>query len=208
MIYYDYYSDVPADIVDAFVRATELGRLVTVSSNGAPHIGLYPFVYLESAIEMHVNRGDEQLADLRVRPSCLFEIDEVLGTIPSYWVHPENGVMATAYHRTVIFECEAVISEDASEIAAQQSRIMARYQPEGGFQTVSANDLLYSGAITHIAGIRLQINNRRVKFKIGQNRSVEVRANIVEELRKRRRLMDGLAADALQWTIDRENGKE
>jgi uncharacterized protein len=208
LIYYDYYSDVPTGAVDEFVRAADMGRLLTVGPEDFPHIGLYPFVYLESTIEMHVNRKDEQLADLRMDPKCLFEIDEVLGTIPSYWVHPEDAVMATAYHRTVIFECAAVISEDASVLAAQQARIMARYQPQGGFRPVSANDPLYSGAIAHIAALRLEIRKCRVKFKLGQNRSIDVRAKIVEELRKRGRLMDERAADALQWTIEQERGKE
>lgn len=207
MIYYDYYSDIPTSAVDAFVRAAELGRFVTVGPDDIPHIGLYPFVYLESSIEMHVNRNDEQLADIRLRPKCLFEIDEVLGTIPSYWVHPENAVMATAYHRTVIFECEAVVSEDASVLAAQQARIMARYQPQGGFRAVSADDPLYSGAIAHIAALQLEIKNCRVKFKLGQNRSAQQRVKIVEELRGRGRFMDERAADALQWTIDQEKVK-
>jgi len=208
LIYYDYYSDVPTRAVDDFVRAADMGRLVTAGSEDFPHIGLYPFVYLESTIEMHVNRKDGQLADLRMNPKCLFEIDEVLGTIPSYWVHPEDAVMATAYHRTVIFECAAVISEDASALAAQQTRIMARYQPQGGFRPVTANDPLYSGAIAHITALRLEIRRCRVKFKLGQNRSTDVRARIVEELRKRGRLMDERAADALQWTIEQEKGKQ
>jgi predicted FMN-binding regulatory protein PaiB len=43
-----------------------------------------------------------------------------------------------------------------------------------------------------------------VKWKIGQNRPPEKRANVVAELRKRGRPRDARAADALQWTIDRE----
>ena len=66
MIYYDYYADAPAETVDAFVRTMELGRLVTVSADGQPHIGLYPFAYHLSVIEMHVNRADEQLVDLKI----------------------------------------------------------------------------------------------------------------------------------------------
>jgi predicted FMN-binding regulatory protein PaiB len=156
---------------------------------------------------MHVNRKDEQLVDLAVHPRCLFEVDEVLGTIPSYWVHPEDAVMATAYHRTVIFECEAVVSDDAAVLAAQQTRLLARYQPQGGFKQVKADDPLYAGAIAHIAALRLEIRNRRVKFKLGQNRSTDVRAKIADELRKRGRSGDARAADAIQWTIDRETEK-
>src|SRR5262245_31836103 len=92
VIFYDYYSDVPSDTVDAFVREREMGRLVTVSAAGSPHIGLYPFIYRGTAIEMHLNRADEQFADLASRPQCVFELDDILAVIPSYWVHPENAV--------------------------------------------------------------------------------------------------------------------
>lgn len=204
MIYYDYYADIPPESLDAFVREREMGRLVTVGAEGLPHVGLYPFAYDGNRIEMHLNRADEQLVDLGSRPRCVFEVDEVLGVIPSYWVHPEDAVMATAYHRTVVFECEARVSEDAAVLAEQQTRLLARYQPEGGFRPVTSDAPLYQRAIAHISAIRLEITGRRAKFKLAQNRSVEARARIVTELRKRGRPNDGRAADAVQWTIDRE----
>jgi predicted FMN-binding regulatory protein PaiB len=204
MIYHGFYADVPADELDRFVRSQEMGRLVTVDAEGTPHIGLYPFTYEDGAIEIHLVRRDEQIADLRARPRCLFEVDEVLGVIPSYWVHPESAVMATAYHRTVIFECEASISEDARALAEQQTRLLARYQPEGGFRPVTADDPLYQGAIAHIAAVRLDVQARRAKFKLAQNRPVDARAKIVEELRKRGRPNDDRAAAALAWTIEQE----
>lgn len=112
--------------------------------------------------------------------------------------------MATAYHRTVIFDCDATISEDGAALAEQQTRLLARYQPEGGFRALDPHDPLYRGAIEYIAAIRLDVRRRRVKFKIGQNRPASARAKIVEELRKRGRPNDARAAAALQWTIDRE----
>ncbi len=202
MIFHTYYTDVPADEVDRFVRSQDMGRLVTVDGEGTPHIGLYPFAYDGDAIEIHLVRTDEQIGDLRARPRCLFEVDEVLGVIPSYWVDPENAIMATAYHRTVIFDCEATVSEDAATLAEQQTRLLGRYQPEGGFRRVAPDDPLYRGAIAHIAAVRLDIRARRLKFKLGQNRPRDTRAKIVEELRKRGRPNDQRAADALQWTID------
>ena len=207
MIFYEYYGAIPSDVLDTFVREREMGRLVTVGADGVPHIGLYPFAYRGSTIEMHLHRADEQFADLEARPQCVFELDEILGVIPSYWVHPEDAVMATAYHRTVIFDCEAHVSQDAAVLAAQQMRLLARYQPEGGFRPLTADDPLYRGAISHIAAVRLDIRARRAKFKLGQNRPVEVRARIVNELRRRGRPNDARAAEALQWTIDREVGR-
>lgn len=204
MIFYDDYADVPDEAVDAFVRGRELGRLVTVGAGGLPHIGLYPFVYRGTAIEMHLNRADEQLADLASSPRCVFEVDDVLAVTPSYWVHPEDAVMATAFHRTVVFECEADVSRDAAVLAEQQERLLARYQPEGGFRAVDPAHPFYSGALSRIAALRLDVRARRVKWKIGQNRSAEVRAKVVRELRARGRPDDLRAAEALQWTIDRE----
>jgi len=204
VIFYDYYADVPGDELDAFVRSRELGRLVTLGEGGLPHIGLYPFLHRGGAIEMHLHRADEQLADLEARPRCVFELDEVLAVIPSYWVHPESAVMATAYHRTLIFECEARVSREASALAEQQTRLLARYQPEGGFRAVAPGDSLYRGAIGTIAAVQLEIREARAKFKLGQNRPVEAREKVVSELRRRGRPGDARAADALQWTIDRE----
>ena len=200
MIFHDYYAQVPADEVERFVACQELGRLVTAGAEG-PHIGLYPFAYGGSAIEIHLVRTDEQAVDLRAQPRCLFEVDDPLGTIPSYWVDPENAIYATAYHRTVIFDCVAQVSEDVTAIAAQQMRLLARYQPEGRFRPVTAEDPMYKGALHHICAITLTVERTRVKFKTAQNRSPDSRRAIIAELRKRNRPNDPRAAAALEDTL-------
>jgi predicted FMN-binding regulatory protein PaiB len=207
MIFYDEYARVPEQTLRDFVSAQELGRLVTVNGEGQPHIGLYPFVPLDDRVEMHLHRADEQLADLRSNPRCAFEVDEIHATIPSHWVHPTNAMFATAYHRTVIFECEAVVSDDAEVLAEQQQRLMVRYQPEGRHTPVSTSHAMYRGAFGHIAALTLRIKARRVKWKLGQNRDRSARENIIAELRRRGRATDAGAADALQWTLDLEAAK-
>lgn len=207
MIFYDYYADVPDDVLTQFVASQELGRLVTVSATGQPHIGLYPFVFLGASIEIHLHRSDEQLADLRANRRCAFEVDEIHGTIPSHWIHPQNAMFATAYHRTVIFECDAEISEDPGVLGAQQQRLMERYQPAGGFTPVSAGHAMYRGPFNQIAALTLAARARKVKWKLAQNRDRETRARLIAELRKRARPTDPGAADALQWTLDHEAGR-
>jgi uncharacterized protein len=200
VIFHDYYAEVPAGEVERFVAGQDMGRLVTAGEAG-PHIGLYPFAYAADRIEVHLVRQDEQVADLRVRPRCLFEVDEVLGVIPSYWVDPQNAIMATAYHRTVIFEGVADVSEDAAVLAEQQGRLLRRYQPEGGFRPVTADDPMYQGALHHLVAVRMSVERTRVKFKLAQNRTPEARRRIIAELRARGRPNDGRAADALESTL-------
>jgi uncharacterized protein len=202
VIFHDYYSDVPRAEVDRFVQAQEMARLVTVGDDSVPHVGLYPFVYDGKTLDLHLVRSDEQIKDLKSRSRCVLEVDEVLAVIPSYWVHPEYAGAATAYHQTVIFECDARIEEEALAVAAQQQRLLARYQPEGGFRALDPADPLYRGAMAQLAAVRLEIIGWRAKFKLGQNRPAEARRRVIAELRKRGRPGDGRAAEALQWTID------
>lgn len=203
MIFHDYYTDVSRAEIDRFVGTRELARLVTVGGTGTPHVGLYPFVWEADAVDLHLVRSDEQVADLATHPRCALEVDEVLAVIPSYWVHSEYAGAATAYHRTVIFECTASVSEDPAVVAEQQRRLLARYQPEGGFRPLAADDPLYARVLTHLVAVRLAITAVRVKFKLGQNRPAETRRRIIAELRKRGRTTDATAADALEWTLAR-----
>jgi transcriptional regulator len=204
MIFYDYYADVPDDVLRDFVSTQELGRFVTVNSEGQPHLGLYPFVYLDDRIELHLHRSDEQLADLLTNSKCTFEVDEIHGTVPSHWTHATNAMFATAYHRVVIFECDAEVSEDPGALAAQQQRLMSHYQPEGGHAPVNTDSAMYRGAFKEIRALTLAVRARKVKWKLAQNRSREQREKLIGELRARGRPTDAGAAEALQWTLDHE----
>jgi predicted FMN-binding regulatory protein PaiB len=207
MKFYDYYANVPEPTLREFVGKQELGRLVTVDCGGQPHIGLYPFVFLGDRIEMHLHRTDEQLADLRANARCAFEVDEIHGTIPSHWVHATNAMFATAFHRVVIFECDARISEDADVLGAQQQRLMSHYQPEGGHAPVSAEHAMYRGPFNEIAALMLTVRARKVKWKLAQNRDRARREKLISALRERGRPTDAGAADALQWALDNETPK-
>src|SRR5688572_24603132 len=207
MIFYDYYADVPEGTLNEFVKSQQLGRLVTADAGGQPHIGLYPFLFLGPSIEMHLHRNDEQLADLAANRRCVFEVDEVLGSIPSHWIHPANAMFATAYHRVVIFECEAVVSDNPEVLAAQQQRLMQYYQPDGGHTPVSTEHAMYRGPFREIRALTLDVRARKVKWKLGQNRKPEQLQHVIAELRKRGRPTDPAAADALQWSLDRETAK-
>jgi predicted FMN-binding regulatory protein PaiB len=206
VIFHDYYADVPAAEVTRFVDTQALGRLVTVGADGTPHLGLYPFVHETSSFDLHLVRADELVVDLKARPRCVFEVDEVLGVIPSYWVSQEYGGAATAYHRTVIFECRANVIKYPAAVAAQQLRLLARYQPEGGFRALSPEDPLYRSALEQLAAVRLAVERTRVKFKLAQNRPPETRRRIVEALRQRGRPGDAQAAEALEWTLSSPSG--
>ncbi len=131
----------------------------------------------------------------------------MLGTIPSHWIHAGNAMFATAYHRAVIFDCDAVVSADPEVLAAQQQRLMDHYQPDGGYARVSAEHAFYRGPFNQIRALTLTLQGRKVKWKLAQNRSREQREKLIAALRARARPTDSAAADALQWTLDHEASK-
>jgi transcriptional regulator len=116
-------------------------------------------------------------------------------------------MFATAYHRTVIFECTAEVSDDPEVLAAQQQRLMAHYQPEGGHTPVATEHAMYRGPFKEICALTLTVRARKVKWKLAQNRDRTRREHLIAELRKRGRPTDAGAADALQWALDQETAK-
>lgn len=54
MIFHDYYSDVPRAEIDRFVQTQEMARLITMGDDTVPHVGLYPFIYDENSLDLHL----------------------------------------------------------------------------------------------------------------------------------------------------------
>lgn len=204
MIFYQYYAEIPDLLIEQFVTEQKLGRLITAGPSLQPHIGLYPFLYEGKSIQMHLHRDDEQLHDLYSNPKCAFEVDEVLATVPSHWIDPANAAFATAYYRCVIFECDAVISEDPQVIAAQQQRLMQSHQPEGGYAPVRAENPVYHGSLHSIAAVTLNVNTRKVKWKLAQNRDQSTRVKLIEQLTQRGAPGDLQAAQAIRRTLSQD----
>ena len=205
MIFYDYYANVPGEAIDEFLNTQRMGRLITTGEDCYPHIGLYPFLYLVSTpvntIELHLHRDDEQLIDLLANPKCLFQFDDSHTTVPSHWTHPTNAAFATAYYRFVEFRCHAEIITDSQKLSEQQQRLMQRFQPEGRYEPLSENASAYLGTLNAIAGLRLTLEKRRVKWKLGQNRDPKVRNAVIEKLFERNNCNDQEVAEAMRLTL-------
>jgi uncharacterized protein len=181
MIDYPFYRPTPAELT-AFIADQRLGRLVTVSVDGQPHIGLYPFVRVGEAIEIHLVKGDAQVVDMRQNAKVLFEVDEVLSFVPSYFEHPESAQAADHYYRTVMIEGDAHIASEPDAVADHLNRLIARYQPEQGYRPVTASDPMYAAAVPRLVVIRIEPTRMWGKFKEGQQLSVEDRAKVAHAI--------------------------
>jgi len=89
----------------------------------------------------------------------------------------------------MIFERISAVTREPAVVAAQQVRLLARYQPEGGFRALNPEDPLYWGVVAELAAVRRDVIGRRAKFKLGQNRPAATHYQIIAELRKRGRFL-------------------
>lgn len=177
MIDYPYYRPTPAELA-ALIASQRLGRLVTANAEGRPHIGLYPFVTVGDAVELHLLKGDAQVADIRQNAKVVFEVDEILAFVPSYFEHPESGQRADHYYRTAIVEGEARIANEPDAVADHLNRLITRYQPERGYRTVTASDPMYASSVVRLVMIRIDTTRVWGKFKLGQQLSPEDRERV------------------------------
>jgi uncharacterized protein len=200
MIYHRYY-EAPESDVATLIANHIAGRLITVGADGMPHVGVYPFLHREGRIEVHLAEGDEQLADLRRGSSCVFEVGDVLAYVPSYWEDAHNASGADIYHRTVVIEGAAELLGTPDAVAEHLGHLLSRYQPEGGYVAVDAGNGMYASMLRRLTLVRLSISRVRSKFKLGQQRPVEMRQRIVGELRQRNRPADHVAAEAVSRTV-------
>jgi uncharacterized protein len=200
MIFHRFY-EAPEEHIADLIANQLAGRLITVGDDGTPHVGVFPFLHREGRIEVHLADGDEQLADLRRGSSCVFEIGDVLAYVPSYWEDEHNASGADIYHRTVVVEGAAELVVTPDEVAEHLRSLLSRYQPEGRYVAVDAGNGMYAGMLRRLTLVRLSIARARSKFKLGQQRPVDMRQRIIAELRQRNRPADQTAAEAVSRAI-------
>jgi predicted FMN-binding regulatory protein PaiB len=200
--FYPLYEQRDPVKVREFVESCDSCQLITLSGAGEIHSGLVNPVVQDGRILLHLNRADEQVADLKARPNGLVVFREELAIIPSTWVDPQYAGAATAYYRYVEYTCDAQVLESEQEIRSTFQTLMEQYQPEHqagkDYAPIEASSSIYKGSFEMICIIRLNPTRTRTKWKLGQNRPPELRLKIAQHLEERGRPGDRIAARCIR----------
>jgi len=184
----------PPRAVDEFVRERTSCRVVTLAADGQPRCGLYNHVRDDGTFVLHLSRLDEQLEDLRLRPRALAIFDETPALVASHWVDETYGGAATAYFRWAEFDCRVEVTEEPEALRAALQKMLDRYQPEGKYAALDPASDVYRASFASLALVRLIPTASRAKWKLGQNRSAEIRRRVAFQLRERARPEDLILA--------------
>jgi len=124
--------------------------------------------------------------------------EEVVASIPSYFVDPERACPATTFYRSA--QAHGVIEriDDPQRKAAMLSALMKKHQPEGGHVPIEAEHLLYRKAIEGVLVFGVALDTIDGKAKLGQNRRPEEIKRILELLWSRGARGDAAAIDRIR----------
>jgi predicted FMN-binding regulatory protein PaiB len=208
MRFYSVYEQSNRDKVLEFVKTRSSCRLLTAKGDDTPKLGIFNPVLDGESFILHLNRGDEQLADLKARPKALITFEDFLALIPSYWVDEQYGGAATAYYRYAEFDCDAEIADTRATLLSALQKLMRHYQPEGLYAELDPESETYRKSFDLLAIVTLTPRKTRTKWKVGQNRPIETRKKVIQELLRRGSPDDLRTVEQMQaWIQDEMKGE-
>ncbi|MDI1445799.1 GNAT family N-acetyltransferase [Polyangium sp. 6x1] len=102
---------------------------------------------------------------------AVISAEEIVASIPSYFVDPERACPATTFYRSA--QVHGTIERvDAPHLkAAMLAALMEKYQPEGGYAPIDAEHPLYKKAVAGVLVLGVSLERLDGKAKLGQNRT-------------------------------------
>jgi nitroimidazol reductase NimA-like FMN-containing flavoprotein (pyridoxamine 5'-phosphate oxidase superfamily) len=120
-----------------------VGRLGTVGKDGYPRVKPLNFAYHDDKIYFHTAIEGEKIEDIKRDNRVCFEVD-----LPIAFVKSTGSPCRAHYlYRSVVIKGRAHIVEDASERLFALTRLMKKYQPEGGYGAFPEDTVKITGVV-------------------------------------------------------------
>jgi len=177
------------------VRANVV-HIATTSADGAPILRAFNAVVVDDAVAIHAAPAGEKMAGLGRQ--AVVSAEEVLGEIPSYFVDPERACPATTYYESVQVHGRLEQVHDLDAKAKVLSALMEKYQPDGGYEPITASHPHYAKMVKSLLIAQVPIDKVSAKQKLGQNRTPDELATIAVHLWNRGGPGDTLTIDRLR----------
>lgn len=179
----------------ALLARAQVVHLAMISERGAPILRAVNAVVVGEVLAFHGAPAGEKMEG--VGRLVVAGAEEVVATLPSTFLDPESACSASTYY--VSAQVEGVLEQvdDPARKARVLEALMAKYQPEGGYARVSADDPRYAKAIAGVLVAQIRLGRVSCKAKLGQNRTRAERRRVIEKLRERGAPGDAEAARML-----------
>lgn len=172
----------PAAALALLARAPVV-HLATTRPDGAPVLRAVHAAVVDGCVAFHGARTGEKAGCLG-RPAVV-AAEEVHASIPSWFIDPENAAVAGTFFESAQVHGTLAAVDAPGDRARVLEALMLKYQPEGRHRPVRAEDPFYAAELRATLVVRVVPERIEGKAKLGQNRSPEVLARILDRLADR-----------------------
>ena len=199
MQHYEFNVQQDKQQIEALIAFSSMATLIT---GPEARVGVFNPVYRDGCFYLHLHRQDPQFLEMEKLPRVRLVFFDFLCNIPSYWVHEKYGGAATSYYRFADFDCAGECFRDVPSIARITQYFLDQYQQEGGYEALSEQSKLYQSSFEMLGVVKLSPVNCQAKWKLGQNRTVAQRQQIIQKLRERNHGNDLRAAQEVKGWME------
>jgi nitroimidazol reductase NimA-like FMN-containing flavoprotein (pyridoxamine 5'-phosphate oxidase superfamily) len=171
--------------------------LSLVTACGFPRALAVNFAARDETVYFHGARSGEKFERMTADSRVGFTMVQVLSLLPSHWFSPDNACPATQLFRSVEIKGHAHVVTDPAEKAAALQLLMEKYQPEGGYRPLAADEAMYTSALTGVGVFRIDPQSWTGKVKLLQKLTPDKRQGIVDRLTERGEVVDLLTVELM-----------
>ena len=172
------------------LQAGSLGQLVVAAPGADPLAIPAPYTYHPGEpLRVHLDRRNPVFEALAETDRALFSVVRDVAFVPSAWNRrPETEAQwaaPTVYFAAVQLIGRASVIDDPAELGEIIARLVARLQPEVEIASIVPGPTPFGRMLGAVRGVRLDVEEVRVRIKAGGDKAVEHRLRIADALAER-----------------------
>ena len=193
----EFRNDDPA-LFDEVAAGCLEGYLALGDGQGQPRAVAVNFAVRDGRIYFHGALAGDKFERIAADDRVGFTMVLPCSLIPSDWSASDGSACsATQFYLSVEVSGRCRLVADPAEKARGLQSLMEKYQPEGGYRTISHRDPRYDRSLTGVGVFRVDIESWSGKVRLGQNQAESARRDLVSRLRQRGRPVDLATADRI-----------
>jgi nitroimidazol reductase NimA-like FMN-containing flavoprotein (pyridoxamine 5'-phosphate oxidase superfamily)/GNAT superfamily N-acetyltransferase len=179
-----------------FLAAAPAVTIAGSDPDGRPLLRTVNAVVLDDMLAFHGAPAGEKQG--MVGREAVIAADEVVATLPSYFIDPRRACPATTLYRSVQLRGKLEPLADPALKARVLQALMEKYQPEGGHEPITAQHPLYRAAVAGLLVVGVPLAELQGKAKLGQNRKPAELVRVLEGLWQRGQAGDPRAIELVR----------
>lgn len=195
------FAVVDSKWVAEIAQRCEVGYLGLEDRLGYPRVVPLNFVLLDEQIYFHGALSGEKFEVFSAGGKASFSMVGLSTLIPSYWLAAENACPATAFFESAAIRGKGVVVDQLDEKARALQSLMEKYQPEGRYRPIQAQDPMYRQALENVGVFKIIPHHVDLKVKYGQNMGKKVRHRLAAHLQRRNRGDDHAVAELIEQSL-------